>query len=198
MDQLADLHQIFGEGWCVTLAALPADEALRRMGVEDPAPAPDGLGAFRGRSTSRRWAEPVLLLGRSVSANWSVVIEMEGSTGWVGAQPEVLERLARPGHPACTAYSNPNQTVVLFREHDGAVCGIDPLSGRRWGDYSTDLSDALIALGFPVGYATEDDPVPEPYRPAVAALLAIQAATGVIFTRDMLDGAWKGGLSRER
>ncbi len=46
-----DLTSRFGEGWCVTVADLPAEQMLIRMGVPRPTAVPDGPEYLTARLT---------------------------------------------------------------------------------------------------------------------------------------------------
>ncbi|MEV8425698.1 hypothetical protein [Streptomyces niveus] len=189
-----DLRQLWGEGWSITLAPRSPESALRMMGVQDIEPMPSGLAAaFAGRDP--RNGPPVLLAATPVDSTWSAIVESEASTGWVGMHSDMLSSLAAPGKPACTACSDPNKLLVKFCENAAQPCGIEPRTNRRWGPYSQRATESLRLVGFPDGYATEEDPVPEPHREAVGALLVMQAITGIQLNHEHLAGPWTGGLS---
>ncbi|MEV6649637.1 hypothetical protein [Streptomyces sp. NPDC051219] len=196
MRRPADLTALFGEAWSVTVAGLPVEEALWRMGVEEPAPAPTPHEVLdsrvRGRTTTSR---EVMLLGRQATADWSLILELEGSTGWIGAQTEVLDGLAAcPAGIACTVYRDPNQTQALFAGQGRPLAGLDADTGRRWGTLGARLSAALTAAGFPAGTSDQDAEGPDGDG-AQRTAGVIEAATGLWLTEGMLSGSWTGGLS---
>ncbi|MPY52982.1 hypothetical protein [Streptomyces acidicola] len=189
-----DLRQLWGYGWCITLAPRSPQSALRTMGVQEIEPLPADLAsAFAGRDP--RNGPPVLLAAAPVDDVWSIIAECEASTGWVGMHSDVLSSLASPGRLACTAFSDPNQLQVKFCEDASQPCGIEPRTNRRWGPYSQRAIESLRLVGFPDGYATEEEPVPEPDREAVGALLVMRAITGIQLRHEHLTGRWIGGLS---
>ena len=189
-----DLTDLFGEGWCVTVTPLPVDDALRTMGVEDPAPMPEGLSAASQRlATPTPGAGGVLLLARPAAPGWSLILELEGTTGWVGVDDDILGALSTDTGTACTIVRDPNKIEAWFAVHGRTVGGISTVTGRRWGPLTPRLSSALTDLGYP------DDPDDEPtsdietWTYSQAAALVLHAATGVHLPHDMTTAPWTGG-----
>lgn len=190
---LSDLTSWFGEGWCVTLAPLAAGEVLQRMGVDAPAELHDGLG----RVTERLEAgsrDGVLLLARQAVAGWALVLELEGSTGWVGLRPEVLTELSESGTTA-SACKDPNRLSVHFAQAGALMSQLNAVTGLRLGEFSDELGAALTAAGFPPGDDGEHVGEAARLNYSRRALLALQAATGVEVTDAMVEGPWIGGVS---
>ncbi|WP_249951725.1 hypothetical protein [Streptomyces sp. 35G-GA-8] len=137
----------------------------------------------------------MLLAATPVDDSWGTIVESEATAGWIGTHSDVLSSLAAPGHPACTAYSVPNKVLVQFCENASQLCVIEPRTKRRWGPYSRHPAESLRLVGFPDGYATAEESVPELHREAVGALLVMQAITGIQLSHEHLAGPWTGGLS---
>ncbi|MFD7407334.1 hypothetical protein ACFV7R_32760 [Streptomyces sp. NPDC059866] len=191
--QPLDLTSVWGEGWALTLAPRSPSFCLTAMGVTDAAPLPEGLAAFAQRSPFA--GPPVLLAAAALDDEWSIVVESEAQTGWVGTHPDVLEALATPLAPACTITSDPNKVQVLFREHGRRVGGMEALTNRRWGHFGEETRRALRGAGFPDGYATPENPVPAAPSEGALGLLAAQAITGAELRSEHLRGPWLGGLT---
>jgi hypothetical protein len=194
-----DLTDMFGEGWCVTLARTPPREALMFMGVDTPSSLPNGLEEVTDRLTARRWDQPrepdVLLLARQAAPKWTLVLELEGTTGWIGMDHEVLALLSTELGKACSIMSDPNRQVVLFAEDGQVRVGLDPLTARRWGTPSTQLAEALTSIGFPEDDDGEMADALARRTSSQRAVLAAQAATGVQLTTETFNNPWLGGLS---
>ncbi|MFE9701414.1 hypothetical protein [Streptomyces sp. NPDC006270] len=77
-----DPGELFGEGWCVTLAPGAMLEVLERMGVASASDVPGALDLATERLVN--WTEEgVLLLGREVVEGLAMVVELEGRPdGW--------------------------------------------------------------------------------------------------------------------
>ncbi|MHC3455761.1 DUF6461 domain-containing protein [Streptomyces prasinus] len=189
-----DLTELFGEGWCVTLAPAAAMEVLERMGVTGVAEVPDGLERASERLV-RGGDAGVLLLGREVAVGWSVVVELEGTTGWVGVDSSVLSALSDGGRVAVSAYEDPNQLEVHVAR-DGAVVGwLDAVTGRCFGEGFGSAGKALTAVGFPLAGAEELSGDAASLGPSERAVLALRMVTGVQLTEDLFEGPWIGGIS---
>jgi len=190
-----DLTRKFGEGWCVTLARLPADDALRHMGVEGPTDMPDGLAQATHRLTTRNNSdEPsVLLLAREAAPGWTLVLELEGTIGWIGMDPDVLGDLSADGGTACTIMRDPNQFVAMFAEDGHTTAGLDAVTGRRWGTPSDQLAAALAGTGLPEN--DDDEPADEIAHWSFSqyTVLALHAATGIQLHDEMFHNPWRGG-----
>jgi hypothetical protein len=185
--QPVDLTRRFGEGWCVTLARLPAHDTLGQMGVPAPFTMPDGLAQATRRLTTPDHPPRVLLLARMATPHWTLVLELEGSTGWTGMQPDILAELSTLDDPACTIMRDPNQVVAMFA-HSGRVhAGLDLITGRRWGTPGTELEAALTVVGL--------DEDTTRWTASQRAALAAQAATGVRLTDDIFTDPWIAGIT---
>ncbi|MGI5048142.1 DUF6461 domain-containing protein [Streptomyces sp. JAC25] len=189
-----DLTESFGEGWCVTLAQGGVADVLGTMGAELVAEMPDGLERATERLVSS--AGPgVLLLGREVASGWTVVVELEGTTGWAGMNAVVLGALSQKGLIAVTACEDPNQLTVQIAL-DGAVIGwIDAVTGRRFGEDLGGLGEVLTGAGFPAGEADEPSGEAATSESSERALLAMREVTGVELSEGAFEGSWLGGIS---
>ena len=194
---MLDLTEMFGEGWCVTLAPLEPVQALNRMGVQDATLVDDGLESV-GRRMERHEGPDVLLLGRELRNGWSVVLELEGNWGWAGMDADVLSALSADGRVAVSVFSDPNQQKLQV-DFDGTEVGyLDVLSGFFLFEPTDEVPAvaALLAAGFhrldrldePTGQVAAMDPLER-------AALALCAVTGVELTASDFDGPWLACLS---
>ncbi|MFG2138628.1 DUF6461 domain-containing protein [Streptomyces sp. NPDC048650] len=191
-----DLTDKYGEGWCITLAQIPKTDTLNLMGVPEPGSEPDGVAKASDRIADHVTEGGVLPLALELPRGWSLVLELEGTAGWIGAGNSVLGLLTAEGRTAVTVFCDPNQCILLAAA-DGAVIGkLDLNTGTFTNDVDQDhpVIDALAALGFdptdegdPTGAADTED------RPTLVTL-AVQALTGVTLTDDDFEGHWVGGL----
>ncbi|MFF0690862.1 DUF6461 domain-containing protein [Streptomyces albogriseolus] len=108
---MVDLSELFGEGWCVTLTQLAPAQALERMGVRDVTDVDDGMQLATERLEADGTQPEVLLLGRGLRDGWSLIVELEGTLGWVGMDRAVLEALSAGGRVAASAFEDPNQLM---------------------------------------------------------------------------------------
>ncbi|GAA1618978.1 DUF6461 domain-containing protein [Actinoplanes couchii] len=188
-----DLTGMFGEGWCVTLTRGDVFEALSGMEV-DPAdcrPVPTLADA-----AGLTWPVPgVLLVAREIGAGLTLVLEFDGSTGWVGADPDVLAVLSATGGMACSIYKNPNREELSYAADADLVTGLDPATFRRWGSAPERFDDTLRAAGFPGpdGDGGSSDILGLP--PSQRAVAAMTVLTGTALTAAMFDGPWAAGPS---
>jgi hypothetical protein len=192
---MVDLSELFGEGWCVTLAHLAPDQALERMGVPDVADVADGLQAATERLEAGGTQTDVLLLGRELRDGWSLIVELEGTQGWAGMDRAVLEALSAGGQVAASAFEDPNQLMVHVAADGQVVCELDAFTGRlpyEAADAEQRIGD-LLSLGFSRG----DEPTGQVAAADAAGrvVLALRAVTGMELQEEDFDGPWLGGLS---
>jgi hypothetical protein len=189
-----DPGELFGEGWCVTLAPGTVLEVLERMGVAGASDVPGGLDLATERLVNGT-EEGVLLLGREVVEGLAMVVELEGTTGWVGVDPVVMSALSSGGGTVVSACEDPDGLTV-YVARDGSVLGwLDAVSGRYFGDGFGDVARDLAVVGFA---EEEDGPLSGPAAEAGGAgraLLAVQALTGAGLDTKDFSGPWTGGVS---
>jgi hypothetical protein len=191
------LVDLLGEGWCVTLTRGGVLEALAGMEV-DPVdvrwdvPSDAAVPPPSGVAPS---ALAVTLLAREVGDDLSLVLEVDGRTGWVGAQDDVLEVLSANGGTACSAWLNPNRQAVLYAADGAVLLGLDPTTARRWGRDPGRLEDRLRAAGFPAADGEDGADALLGLAPSVRAVVAVEALTGVRLTAGMFAGPWAAGPS---
>ncbi|BAL91745.1 hypothetical protein AMIS_65250 [Actinoplanes missouriensis 431] len=188
-----DLVGMFGEGWCVTLTRGDVFEALSGMEVD---PADCRSASTLAEAAGLTWDTfGVLLVAREIGEGLTLVLEFDGSTGWVGADLDVLALLSAAGGMACSIYKNPHREELLYASGAALITGLDPATFRRWGRVPDRFDDALSAAGFPgpdgEGGSTGILVLP-PSKRAVAAMTAI---TGIAVTPAMFDGPWMAGPS---
>lgn len=192
---MVDLSDLFGEGWCVTLAHFAPAQALERMGVRDVTDVADGLQLATERLEADGTQPEVLLLGRELRDGWSLILELEGTLGWVGMDRAVLEALSAGGRVAASAFEDPNQLMVHVAADGQVVCEVDAVTGRLpyvAADTAQTVGN-LLSLGFsrgdePTGLVAAADA-------AGRVVLALRAVTGVELQEEDFDGPWLGGLS---
>jgi hypothetical protein len=193
-ERLVNLTEMFGEGWCVTLAPGAAAEVLEHMGVTVVVEVPDGLERATERLV-RGGGAGVLLLGHEVAAGWTMVVELEGTTGWVGMDSFVLAALSGGGRIAVSACEDPNQLTV-YVAGDGTVLGwLDAVTGRRFGEDFGPAGQALTAAGFPEAGADEPSGEAAALGPSERAVLALREMTGVQLEECLFEEPWIGGIS---
>ncbi|MBB5116104.1 hypothetical protein AB0K27_11675 [Micromonospora echinospora] len=187
MPEPLDLTETLGEGWCITVAPLAAEESLRNMGVAQPA---DVSGARRlvveRLSTRRPGDRSVLLLGKQVTPHRAIVLELEGTTGWVGLDPAVLSGLSTGG-VACSVMSDPNRIAATFAADGQVNATLDLITGRAWG-----TPPAPVVAVFGDGGPRSRTDLTFSQRAAVV----LEAMTGAtIDAAVVLDDPWQGGLT---
>jgi hypothetical protein len=191
--QLVDL---LGEGWCITLTRGSVLEALSGMEVD---PEDVRLNVASPSTAVPAGADPaavpVTLLARDVGDGLTLVLEVDGRTGWVGAQPDVLETLSANGGMACTATKNPNREQVLYAADGVVLVGFDPATARRWGASAAYFDQRLDAAGFPGpdGEGGTDDILQ--LSPTEGAAVAMEVMVGIRLNAGMFAGPWAVGPS---
>ncbi|MEU6392386.1 DUF6461 domain-containing protein [Streptomyces sp. NPDC046939] len=198
MAELVDLTDVLGEGGCVTLVRRGLVEVLSVMGVRVWREIGWGEVADRVRQLPRaeRGAPSPVLLGKPLPGGWTLVVEVDGRAGWIGARSHTLERLSERGTVAASLWRSPNREEVLYAE-DGVVWGgFDLTTGQRWGTYSDNFDAVAAALGFPLSEGGEQSE--RLMSPGVGqrCTRALEVLTSVRLTRAMFDGPWQGGLRR--
>jgi hypothetical protein len=188
-----DLTRRFGEGWCVTVARLTPEQALYVMGVEAPVELRDGLAQASERIPAR--PRNVLLLAKAAPPDSALVLELEGTTGWIGMDPDVLGELSDAGGTACTISRDPNKVQVIFAEDGRYAAQLSAVTFMRWGRFGDRLAAALRGAGFPEGNEGEPSEELSRWTSSQCAALALEAATGVYLTEDLLSDPWIGGPS---
>ncbi|GLW90630.1 hypothetical protein [Actinokineospora globicatena] len=178
-----DPTTLLGEGWCLLVTDMPVDATLELMGVADERDLPDGLGQASTRLANGA-DDGVLLLAKQVRPGRTLVLELDGLTGWVGMDPDLLAELSAGNGVSCAAFTDPNNVEVLTSFNGEPVTSLNPRSLRRWGAENTDYISALTALTSP------DDHL----SPTQRTILAIQAATNVRLTPQDVTDPWTGGL----
>ncbi|MGK5627445.1 DUF6461 domain-containing protein [Streptomyces sp. URMC 123] len=193
---MVDLLELFGEGWCVTLAHRAPVQALERMGVREVAEVADGLQLVTERLEADRTEPDVLLLGRELRGGWSLVVELEGTLGWVGMDRGVLAALSAGGQMAVSAFEDPNQLMVHVAADGQVVCELDAVSGRL--PYEAAGAEETVEALLSVGFSRGDEPTGQVAAADAAGrvALALRAVTGVELQEEDFDGPWLGGLSK--
>src|SRR5689334_17905498 len=139
MTEPLDLTRRLGEGWCVTVTVLAPALTLDMMGVREPAEVPDGL-AVASRRITRRPPE-VMLLAKGRGGG-SLVLEVEGTIGWIGADPDMLGELSEAGR-ACSIYRDPNKIELLVAEDGDVIGGMSAVTLWPWGRFDPGWIDGI-------------------------------------------------------
>lgn len=187
-----DLDEMFGEGWCVTLAPRPLAETLHLMGVAVPVP---GIGSVSEAADALQGA---FVLGREMPGAWTLAVEFESG---IGFDDDVLRALAADGRTAFSVYRDPDTKTAAIA-HDGVVLGVLDLSGGYFDgptggvDTGHPVIGSLAAVGFdasdacvPTGEAADTD------EPEGGLVLAVRVLTGLTLTAADFEGPWVGGVS---
>ncbi|MFF5079062.1 hypothetical protein ACFY36_18560 [Actinoplanes sp. NPDC000266] len=172
-----DLTQRLGEGWCVTVTVLRPALTLDMMGVARVSEVPDGL-TVASRRIPQRLPE-VMLLAKG-KGEGSLVLEVEGTIGWIGADAEMLGELSEAGR-ACTIYRDPNKIELLVAEDGDVIGGMSAVSLHSWGSFDERWTEGLDETSG---------------TPSQCAALALEAITGVGLDAGVLDDPWLGGLTK--
>ncbi|SDS68679.1 DUF6461 domain-containing protein [Actinoplanes derwentensis] len=188
-----DLTGMFGEGWCVTLTRGDVFEALSGMEVD---PADCRPASTLTEAAGLTWATfGVLLIAREIGEGLTLVLEFDGSTGWVGADLDVLAVLSAAGGMACSIYRNPNREELSYAADADLITGLDPATFRRWGSVPDRFDDALSAAGFPGPDGDGGSTDMLGLSPSKRAAAAMTVITGIALTPAMFDGPWTAGPS---
>ena len=192
MTEPVNLTGRLGEGWCVTVTRGSVLEALSGMEV-DPAEARQLTWAEL--AAAPRPPRSVWLLGREVGDDLSLVLEVDGHTGWVGGKPDILAVLSANGGMACSITKNPNREEVRYADDGVLTTALDPATFRRWGEDPARFDPPLAAAGFPGpdGDGGADAVLRLPA--AQRAVSALRVMTGVELLPEMFDGPWTAGPS---
>ncbi|MGL5927403.1 MAG: DUF6461 domain-containing protein, partial [Dermatophilaceae bacterium] len=128
-----DLTRLLGEGWCLTATALPPAAALAVAGVPAPS-AVQGLEYLGARlAGSLPDAGTQVALAATDAGTWTLLLELEGTIGWRGEDPEVLARLTDPDR-AVSLVRDPNR-LDLYLAEGGTVLGVlDVITGVARGE----------------------------------------------------------------
>jgi hypothetical protein len=184
---------LFGEGWCVTVVDFNPEDVLDMMGVDNAVALTDGVHLASQRLTSRH--QDVLLLAKQVLTDATLVLELEGTTGWVGRDPAVLADLSEAGGTVCTISKDPNNVTVVVAKNGDVIGGLNAVTGRRWGNLDRQLTASLTAAGFPVGDTDEPADEVDLLSPSQRAAVALFVVTGVELTFPLVQDPWIGGVS---
>ncbi|KUL63364.1 hypothetical protein [Streptomyces sp. NRRL S-1521] len=190
-----DLTRAFGDTWCVSVTPLPLQESLHRMGVHVVSDLPDGLALASLRSVRRSTVTDgsVLLLAKPADRGTTVVLQLEGLSGWIGSDPETLGDLSSSGGLACSIWSDPNRTEVLCAEDGRVSAGLDAVTGRSWVQADDRATPGLASLGASAGA----DALAEggQWNSSQRAVLALRTITGVRLSDELCGDPWTGGFA---
>ncbi|MEU8781794.1 DUF6461 domain-containing protein [Streptomyces sp. NPDC048637] len=190
-----DLDEMFGEGWCITLAPHPLTETLHLMGVANPVPCPEGVNQA-AHFLQEHQGEGDFILGREMPGDWTLTIEFES---WIGFDDNVLRTLAAGGRTAISAYRDPDTKTATIA-HDGAILGRLELSGGYFDgpsdsvDITRPVVRSLTAAGFDASDACEPTGEADTEEPEGCLILAVRVLTGITLTAANFEGPWTGGL----
>lgn len=183
------LEDLIGEVWCLTLCRAPVDEVLLAMGAKaatlHDTTGEEPSGRLAGLDRDAR-SLPVMLLGREVGQGWTLVLESDSWTGWVGANEEVLAAL--PGLVG-TIVRHSNGLRIIVADGGVVKLWLDPLMPwRRGGADPTRFDDVLAPLDL--------GDVAMRWSSAQQAVLVLDAVIGVRLRAYMFNDPWRGGEVR--
>ncbi|MFJ8912725.1 DUF6461 domain-containing protein [Amycolatopsis sp. NPDC102389] len=194
MAEPVNLVAEFGEGWCVTVVRGRAPDAvLTVMGA-----APGSVGAADPGEVPFGVMDREMVLARALPGlGWTLVVEFDGPTGFLGWQPETLAVLSSGGGAACVATYLPNVQEVRYAEDGDLVAVTYPLSSyRRWGSDPDRFTGQMRDLGFPLGDYDEFIGVAKGLPAGPLCMLLMEVMTGVRLDLSHFAGPWLGGMVR--
>jgi hypothetical protein len=187
-----------------TIAPASPDELLAALGVAQIHPVDDMLRELlenrlydqlvEGTANSGR--EPSMLFCRQVDSDWSFVLEIDGTTGWVGCATQLLCEVSESFGIACSAFFDPNHARIFVSEDGELPCRLDVLTGDRSRELDDSLDVALVEAGFRHGGPR----VMAPHLLELVSLdridVALTAVTGKSLSECLTGSNWICGLTR--
>lgn len=195
MTQPVDPTELLGDAWCVVLTRTGVPVALEILGVPpEEQRATDLDEATRLVEEGDGEADSVLMLARPVVDGWTLVVEIDGSTGMPGNDPELVRRLADAG-TACSAMQLADTEQVVHSTAGEPAAVFNSTTSFLLGDGSEAVRTALSVAGFDLSEAHEDRTDVRELDPGSRAVLALSVLTGVELREEHFDGPWTGGLT---
>lgn len=124
-----------------------------------------------------------------------MVLEIDGSSGFLGHEWEVLEQLSEQG-VSCAAMYLPAEQEVSYSTGGECWARFDPLVSDLDGENTDAAAEALQRAGFDLTEMGENDA--EELRVLSAAqrtAVAVRALTGVEWHEGLFTDPWTGGLA---
>ena len=188
------LTAYFG-GWSYTFTPLDPQDALRVIGAGSVRQIADPLTTLREADDEGVEDDGILLVASRITPAWTLVVETFGLTGFICAERRILQELHLPGRRAVTFMETAGVLKMLCFDDNWEWCGLDMLTGERWGAMGEQLAEALNESGFPTDGPFEDI-THKPFPNSELAPRAIYAATGLELPDLDLGGVWLSGISR--
>lgn len=191
MAQPLDLVTEFGEGWCVSIVRgrEPAD-VLTAMGV-----APGDVHAADPREVPFGVMDQEMVLARALPGlGWTLAVEFDGPTGFLGWRPETLAALSSESGVACVATYLPNVQEVRYAENGRLITVTGPLNSyHRWGADPDRFNTRLRELGYPIEDDDETTGLAGRLSTGALCALMIELMTGISLDQPAFTGPWQGG-----
>lgn len=92
--------------------------------------------------------EAPLLAAAAVDSEWSVALEVDGMTGWVGCDTQILRSVSNSCGIAYSCFYDSGKAKVFISCDGMEPTGINTLSGNRWGALAEDVDRSLTEAGF--------------------------------------------------
>ncbi|MGW7535138.1 DUF6461 domain-containing protein [Amycolatopsis sp. NPDC054798] len=189
-----DLVAEFGEAWCVTVVRERGpDEVLAKMGTT-----PGSIGSAAVEDVPFGVTDRELVLARALPGrDWTLAVELDGPTGFLGWRRELLAALSADGGAAGAAVFLPNVQEVSAAEDGRVAAVIDPLhSYRRSGADPDRFVGPMRDLGFRVDDQDDTAGAVRDLPPGALITLLLEVVTGVELDAAAFAGPWRGGTVR--
>ncbi|MGY1454328.1 hypothetical protein [Streptomyces sp. SS8] len=92
--------------------------------------------------------EAPLLAAAAVNSEWSVALEVDGMTGWVGCDTQILRSVSDSCGVAYNCFHDSGKAQVSISRDGMEPAGINTLSGNRWGALGEDVDRSLTEAVF--------------------------------------------------
>ncbi|MFJ9582806.1 DUF6461 domain-containing protein [Streptomyces acidicola] len=200
-------HREFGAA-CFTLAPTTPRNLLTALGVTmAPEPVGDLVKELRDH---REYAwlmenidvpedqETPLIAAAALDGGWSVAVEVDGMTGYVGCRSSMLQSLSRSFGRACSCYYDTGNAQVFTSAEGAGPLGVDTLSGRRHAALPTEEEQALTDAGFAGGDFHTLAPRIQQMRSIERLDVALNALTGRHLVDCINAADWIAGQTHSR
>jgi hypothetical protein len=185
---LSAWHREFGAA-CFTLAPTTPGKLLTALGVTaTPEPVGDLVKELRDHH-EYAWSmenidapddqETPLIAAAALDGEWSVAVEVDGMTGYVGCARPILTSLSQSFGRACSCYYDTGNAQVLTSADGAEAVRVNTLSGRRDAVLPPEQEQALTDAGFAGGGFRTLAPRLQQMRDIERLDVALNALTGL-------------------
>ena len=201
---LYEWHRRFGAA-AFTLAPTSPQELLTGLGVVEYQVVDDVLKELREHH-EYAWVqentgapedrEAPLLAAAAVDSEWSVALEVDGMTGWVGCDAQILRSVSDSYGIAYSCFYDSGNAQVFMSRDGMEPASINTLSGRRRGDLAEDTNRSLIEAGFHDGGFRSLAPHLQEMRDVERLDIAFHAVSRHRLVDCVNKGGWIAGCAR--